>query len=822
MNNEIERDGIKRIDINKEMRKSYIEYAMSVIVSRALPDVRDGLKPVHRRIIYAMSQLNLYNNQKYRKSARIVGDVLGKYHPHGDNSIYNAMVRFGQPFTMRYPLVDGQGNYGSIDGDGAAAMRYTEARMSKLSAELLKDIEKETVDFAPNFDEEEKEPVVLPARFPNLLVNGSTGIAVGMATNIPPHNLGEIIDATVALIENEDIAIEELISYVNGPDFPTGATMLGSAGFKRAYKTGRGSVLLRSKYNIEEIQGGKSRIVFYEIPYQVNKAKMLEAIAELVKNKQLDGITALRDESNREGIRIVVETRRDVNVQVLLNQLFKMSKLQSTVSMNMIALVDGEPKLLGLKDILWHYKNHQFEVEERRINFDLKKAKARAHILEGYLRAIDNIDEVIRIIRASYNDAEERLIEAFDFSAIQAKAICDLRLRRLQGLEREKIENELQDLYKWIEELNELLQDDEKFKQLIVSNLLELKQKYGDDRKTELEHDYNEIDIEDLIDEEDVTITITQKGYIKRVPCDTYVTQHRGGKGISGMSTRDEDFAVDLITSSTHDNLMFISNFGRSFVLKAYRIPSASRTAMGTAIVNILPLEDGEKISAMIPLRDFEENRYLVFVTKSGIIKRTLLSEYDSRKNFGLIAINLKENDELISVTISEGDDQFIIVSKQGKCIRFSETDVRATGRNSMGVKGISLREGDEVVSLVRAFENAELLVISENGYGKRTPFDEYTLQHRGGYGNITYKANEKTGNLIGATSIFGGEELILINDKGIVIRISSNNISTLSRNTSGVRLMRVKEDGMIVSFAKISEEEGELEEDLDATSDTE
>lgn len=801
---DFEKDTIKKVDINREMKKSYIEYAMSVIVSRALPDVRDGLKPVHRRIIYAMSQLNLYHNQKYRKSARIVGDVLGKYHPHGDSSIYQAMVRFAQTFSMRYPLVDGQGNYGSIDGDGAAAMRYTEARMEKLTAELLKDIEKETVDFKPNFDEEEKEPTVLPARFPNLLVNGTTGIAVGMATYIPPHNLGEIIDATVALMKNPDISDDELLEYVNGPDFPTGATMLGTSGYRRAYRTGRGSVLLRSKYNIEEMSGGKTRIVFYEIPYQVNKAKMLESIADLVKNKVIDGITAMRDESNREGIRIVIETRRDVNVNVILNQLFKMSKLQSSVSMNMIALVNGEPKLLSLREILFHYNKHQFEVEERRIKYDLKKAKARAHILEGYIKAIDNIDEVIRIIRASYNDAEERLIEAFGFSPIQSKAICDLRLRRLQGLEREKIQKELSQLEIFIMELTELLNDRDKLRDFIISNLLELKNKYGDNRRTDLEYDYNEIDMEDLIDEEDVTVTITHKGYIKRVPCTTYVTQNRGGRGISGMSTRDEDFAVDLITASTHDYLMFISNKGRSFLIKTYMIPEASRTAMGTAIVNIIPLETEEKISAIIPVKEFSDDKYLVFVTKKGIIKRTALSEYDSRKNFGLRAINIREDDELIGVIISNGDDEFFMVSKQGKGIRFHEKDIRAVGRNSMGVRGMKLKEDDSIVSLVRAFDDSEILVISENGYGKKTLMSEYTSQNRGGMGKISYKVTSKTGKVVGATIIRGGEDLVLINSKGIIIRISSDAISTLGRNTSGVRLMKLSESDYLVSFAKI------------------
>lgn len=817
MNNEIERDKIQKIDINKEMKKSYIDYAMSVIVSRALPDVRDGLKPVQRRIVYSMHKNGLYNNQKYRKSATIVGDVIGKYHPHGDLSIYSAMVRFAQPFSMRYPLVDGQGNFGSIDGDSAAAHRYTEAKMSKLSAELLKNIEKETVDFVPNFDGEEQEPSVLPAAFPNLLVNGTMGIAVGMATSIPPHNLAEVIDATVALMENDRISDDELISHVNGPDFPTGAIMLGSSGYRRAYKTGRGSVVLRSKHELEEMDGGKTRIVFTEIPYQVNKARMLEGIANLVKNKLIDGITALRDESNMNGIRVVVECRRDVNVNVLLNQLYKMSSLQSTFSLNMIALVDGEPKLLSLREILTHYIAHQIDVETRRCRFDLRKAEERAHILEAYIKAIDNIDEVIRIIRSSYDDAEEKLMEAFGFTEIQAKAICDLRLRRLQGLEREKIEEELNGLMALIQELKELLSDEGKLKALIVSNLKELKEKYFDERRTDLELNFNEIDIEDLIDEENVTITLTHKGYIKRVPSDTYVKQNRGGRGITGLSTRDEDFVIDLINTSTHNHLMFITNKGRSYILKAYQIPEGSRTAMGTPIVNLLSLDADEKVSALIAIKEFEEDKYLVFLTKQGIIKRTPLSEYGSRRTSGLIAINIREDDELIGCKVSSGNDEFIIVSKNASSIRFNESSVRATSRNTTGVKAMSLRDGDEIVSLSRVSEeSAELLVISENGYGKRTPLSEYKNQNRGGLGNLTYKISEKTGAIIGASVVDGTEDIILINSSGIIIRISVSDISVIGRVTSGVKLMKVNEEDRLISFSKLIEEEEDAEEGIE------
>ncbi len=798
---------IEDIDIRSEMKKSYIDYAMSVIVSRALPDVRDGLKPVHRRIIYSMSELGLTYDKKYRKSARIIGDVLGKYHPHGDSAVYNAMVRMAQPFSMRYELVDGQGNFGSIDGDSAAAHRYTEAKMTKLCSELLRDINKNTVAFKPNFDEEEKEPVVLPSRFPNLLVNGTNGIAVGMATTIPPHNLGEVINATVKLMDNEDITDDELIESLNGPDFPTGATMLGTAGYRKAYKTGKGRVVLRSKYEIEELKNGKSRIVITEIPYQVNKAKCLESIADMVQNKQFDGITALRDESNREGIRIVIETRKDINPNVLINQLFKRSQLQSSINMNMIALVDGEPKLLNLREILTHYINHQIDVETNRVLYDLEKAKARAHILEGYIIAIDNIDEVIRIIRASYNDAELNLMKKFDLSEIQAKAICDMRLRRLQGLEREKIESELKDIYVLIDHLNLLLNDRSELLNLIRTNLLELSEKFSDERKTEVDIDYTNIEEEDLIEEKQVSITLTKNGYIKRVPLDIYSTQKRGGRGITGLSTREEDVVIDIFTCSTHDYLMFVSNLGKSYKLKAYKIPESSRTSMGTALVNLLSLEKTEKIKAILPFKEFDENLDIIMVTKNGLIKKTAMSEYDSNYSIGLNAIKLKENDEIVTAVLSNESDDLFIVTKEGKAIRIEERDVRRVSRNSYGVKAIKLRQGDEVVGCTKYNEQSSLLIVSENGYGKKTAMSEYRPQTRGGVGNLTYKISEKTGSIVSCARVDSGDELILINSDGIIIRISEKNIAQLSRNTSGVRLMKINESSKIIAFSIIKSE---------------
>lgn len=802
---------IKDIEIQDEMRKSYIDYAMSVIVARALPDVRDGLKPVHRRILYAMSELGLSHDKKYRKSARIVGDVLGKYHPHGDSSVYNAMVRMAQAFSMRQPLVDGQGNFGSIDGDGAAAMRYTEAKMTKLTSELMRDIYKETVDFQPNFDGEESEPVVMPARYPNLLVNGSNGIAVGMATTIPPHNLSEVINATIKLIENEDASVEELIEEIKGPDFPTGAKIMGHSGFRKAYRTGKGKIIIRSSYEIEEMKNGKLAIVFNQIPYQVNKSKLLEGIADLVRAKKVDGVTDLRDESNREGIRVVIEIRKDVNPLVFVNQLFKHTQLQTTMSINMIALVKGQPKLLNLKELLSHYVEHQVEVETRRVTFDLEKAEARAHILEGYRIALENIDEIIRIIRSSYNDAEAKLMEAFGLSEIQARAIIDMRLRRLQGLEREKIEDEYLILVKTITELRAILSDKALLLNVIRENLIEIRDKYYEPRRTEVEHDYNEIDLEDLIDEEQVTITLTHYGYIKRVPVNTFETQNRGGRGKTGVSTKEEDYVKDLYTTSTHDYLLFFTSSGKLYKLKAYQIPEGSRLSKGTAIVNLLPLEQEEKITAIIPVKNFDEN-YIVMMTKHGIIKKTQISAFENARKTGIIAINLKESDELVGVVLTNGNEELICVTKKGKSIRFHEDDVREMGRTSMGVKGISLQPDDLVVSICNITDDQKILIISENGYGKRTAFDEYRTQTRGGKGIITYNCNDKTGDVVGGISVHENDQLIIINSYGVIIRIKVSDISISGRITSGVRLMKFDDNCRIVAFAKVNEEFAEQE----------
>ncbi len=794
---------IVNIDIQEEMRQSYIDYAMSVIVSRALPDVRDGLKPVHRRILYAMHELGLTHDKKFRKCVRVVGDVLAKYHPHGDGAVYNALVRMAQPFAMRDTLIEGQGNFGSIDGDNAAAMRYTESKMTKLSSEMLKDINKETVNFRPNFDGEETEPDVLPARFPNLLVNGANGIAVGMATTIPTHNLSEVINATLALISNPEIEIEELLEHIKGPDFPTGAAIMGMSGFVRGYKTGKGKVIVRSKYNIEEAKNGKVSIIFTEIPYQVNKIKILESIANLVKNKKIDGITALQDESNREGIRIVVELRRDANPQVIVNQLFKHTQLQSTIGMNMIALVDGVPKRLNLKQILEHYVNHQVDVETRRVEYDRNKAMARAHILEGYRIALDNIDEIIKIIRGAYNDAEEQLMKAFNLSEIQAKAIVDMRLRRLQGLEREKIENEYNSLQIFIAECQALLDDRMLLLNLISDNLTQLKATFADERRTSIEVDYNEIDIEDLIEEEEVTVTLTQQGYIKRVPVNEYTTQNRGGRGKTGLSTREEDFVIDIFTTSTHDNLLFFSNLGKVYKLKAYQIPEGSRLSKGVAVINLLPLDQIEKINAVVPVKSFDEG-YFIMATRHGIVKRIAVSKYNTSRTTGIIALNLKENDELIGVKYTNGSDQVILVTHDGKSIRFAENEVRDMGRLATGVKGITLATNDYLVAIALVKENSQLLVISEGGYGKRTPLIDYRCQSRGGKGMLTYNTTAKTGKLIGAAVVDDSDELILINSAGVIIRIKTADISVVGRNTSGVKVMRVGEADQLVAFAKI------------------
>ena len=815
------RDNIIDADIKDEMKNSYIDYAMSVITARALPDVRDGLKPVHRRILYTMSELGFYNDKPHRKSVRIVGDVLGKYHPHGDSSVYNAMVRMAQDFSMRNPLVDGHGNFGSIDGDGAAAMRYTEARMSKIAAEMLKDIKKDTVDHIPNFDETLKEPVVLPARYPNLLVNGTSGIAVGMATSIPPHNLGEVIDATVKLIDDEEATLDDLMEIVKGPDFPTGATILGMETFKRGYRTGRGKAVVRSKTEIEDIGKGKSAIIVTEIPYQVNKARMIEAIADLVRNKKIEGITDLRDESSRKGIRIVIELRKDVNPNVLLNKLFKHTALQSSFSINMIALVNGEPKILNLYDILKHYLNHQIDVETRRVQYDLKKAEDRAHILEGLLIALDHIDDIVEIIKKSQQRVEacDNLMKAYSFTEIQANAILDMRLHRLTGLERGKIQEEYDELQKLITSLKEILADRGLLLDIIKTDLLTIKEKYANERRTDITFSVDEIDYEDMVDEEEVTITLTHAGYIKRVSSDTYQTQKRGGIGKSALSTREEDFVEHIFNTSTHDYLLYFTNFGRVYRKKAYYIPEASRTAKGTAIVNMLQLMPGESVTSVIPVKTFDDG-YLMLSTKYGVIKKCALTDFDSSRKTGLIAINLNEEDELISVKITSGDDDVIVFSHFGKAIRFHEKDVRQMGRTATGVRSILLNDGDYVVSMELITKeliekSARVLTVSENGFGKRTPLVDYRTQTRGGKGVKTYNINKKTGALVSARIVTDEEDVMLINSNGIIIRISVKDISTSGRSTSGVTLMRTKGDDKLIAMAKIdtSEKNDENEE---------
>lgn len=811
-------------EIHDEMKNSYIDYAMSVIVGRALPDVRDGLKPVHRRILYGMSELGVTPDKPHKKSARIVGEVMGKYHPHGDSSIYDAMVRMAQDFSIRYMLVDGHGNFGSVDGDGAAAMRYTEARMTPFALQMLRDIDKETVDFMPNFDEEEQEPVVLPSRFPNLLVNGSNGIAVGMATSIPPHNLSDVIDATVKLIDDADADIEDLIKIVKAPDFPTGAIIMGRNAAKAAYRTGQGKVTVRAKAEFEETNKGKQQIIFTEIPYQVNKARVIEKIAELVREKRLDHISDIRDESDRTGMRIVIELKKDANPQITLNRLYKHTQLQDTYSIIMIALVDGQPKLLNLKNMLEEYLKHQKDVVTRRTIYDLRKAEERAHILEGLRIALDHIDEVIRTIRESYNDAKPRLMERFGLSEIQAQAILDMRLARLQGLEREKIENEYQELMKQIAWFKQVLADESILMSIIKDELLEIKKKFGDERRTDIQADAEDIDEEDLIQEGKVAVTLTHLGYIKRVSVDTYKTQKRGGKGVTGVTTRENDFVKNLIMTSTHDYLMFFTNTGKAHKIKAYEIPEAQRTAKGTPAVNFLNLMQRERITAVIPIQDFAEDKFLIAVTKHGTIKKTPLSQFDTNRKTGLIAINLKDNDELIGINQTTGTSNVIIVTKFGKCICFSEEDVRSMGRIAGGVKAITLEKGDEVVAMELAEKDEELLVVTKNGYGKRTPVEEYKVQSRGGKGLLTYdKAKfKKTGELIGAMVVNESDEILLINSDGIIIRIKAGEVSRLGRATQGVKIMRVEEDANIITLAKvIKDDDDELaNEDAEETLD--
>ena len=806
----LEDQKIVQHEIHDEMKNSYIDYAMSVIVGRALPDVRDGLKPVHRRILYGMSGLGVTPDKPHKKSARIVGEVMGKYHPHGDSSIYEAMVKLAQPFATRYPLVDGHGNFGSIDGDGAAAQRYTEARMSPFALQMLRDIEKDTVDFAPNFDEEEVEPVVLPSRIPNLLINGSNGIAVGMATSIPPHNLGETIDAAVKMIDDDDCTVEDLIKIVKGPDFPTGAQILGKKGIEEAYRTGQGKVQVRAVAEIEETKKGRSQIVVTEIPYQVNKARMLERIGEQVRDKKLEGISAIRDESSRKGMRIVIELKRDANPNVTLNKLYKQSQLQENFSMIMLALVEGQPRILNLYQILEEYLKHQKDVVTRRTRFDLKKAEDRAHILEGYRIALDNIDEIIKVIRSSYDDAKEKLMKKFGLSEIQAQAILDMRLARLQGLEREKIEEEYKELQKRIAYYKELLADEKKLMGVVKDELLEIKKKWGDKRRTAITHDSGEMDIEDLIEEKQVAITQTHLGYLKRIPADTYRTQKRGGKGITGLTTRENDFVRDLIMCSTHDELMFFTNFGKAHKIRAYEIPEATRTAKGTPAVNFLNLLQRERISAIIPFRDFGEDKYLIAVTKKGTIKKTAISQFDTNRKTGLIAITLKDGDELVGIKQTSGNDNVIIITKNGKCICFSEEDVRPMGRVAAGVRAIKLEDDDEVVSMQLVQPKEQLLVVTSKGFGKRTSVDEYKIQARGGKGLLTYDKSKfkKTGTLIGAEVVKDDDEVILINSKGTVIRIEAGEVSVLGRATQGVKIMRAGEDIEIISMAKVINEE--------------
>ena len=812
-------DKIHDIDLKKTMETSYIDYAMSVIAARALPDVRDGLKPVQRRVLYSMVELNNGPDKPHRKSARIVGDTMGKYHPHGDSSIYGALVNMAQKWATRYPLVDGHGNFGSMDGDGAAAMRYTEARLSRISMEMLADIGKNTVDFMPNFDETEKEPTVLPSRFPNILVNGGTGIAVGMATNIPPHNLREVIAAVVKIIDNrveEDrpTTIEELMEIVKGPDFPTGATILGKAGIEEAYRTGRGKIRVRAVYNIEAMANGKSRIIVTELPYAVNKARLIEKIAELVKDKKLDGITDLRDESNREGLRICIELRRDVNANVIMNRLLKHTQLQDTFGVIMLALVNNEPRILNLQQILEYYLKHQEDVVTRRTKYDLNKAEERAHILEGLLKALDHIDEVIKIIRGSANvqAAKAQLMERFDLSDAQAQAIVDMRLRALTGLEREKLENEYKELEAKIAELKAILADEKKLLCVIKEEISLIADKYGDDRRTAIGYDEYDMSAEDLIPDDDIVVTMTNFGYIKRMSSDNFKSQNRGGKGIKGMQTIEDDYIEELLMTTTHHYLMFFTNTGRVYRLKAYEIPEASRTARGTAIVNLLQLQPGEKITAVIPMRKYEKGHYLFMATKKGLVKKTPLEEYENVRKTGLAAIALRDDDELIEVKTTDNEKEIILVTKFGQCIRFKENDVRTTGRVSMGVRGINLLDGDEVVGMQICTQGDYLLVVSENGMGKRTPMAEFTVQLRGGKGVKCYKITEKTGNLIGSKAVNEDNEIMMITTEGIIIRTPCSGISVMGRITSGVKLMDVDGEIKVASIAKVRDKEASEE----------
>ena len=811
------------IDIEKRMKEAFIDYAMSVIVSRALPDVRDGLKPVHRRILYSMYEENLTHDKPFFKSATTVGNVIGRYHPHGDASVYDAMVRLAQDFSMRYPLIDGHGNFGSIDGDPPAAYRYTEARMSKLSNVLLENIEKDTVDFAPNFDEKRTEPTILPTRIPTLLVNGSSGIAVGMATNIPPHNLTEVLNGAIAQIDNPDITVEELMEYIQGPDFPTRATIVGRRGIRSAYNTGRGKIVIRAKAEIEEHKDGTSSIIVTELPYQVNKKMLVESIASLVKEKKIEGLSDIDDHSSdRVGIRLEIFLKRDANPQVVLNQLYKYTRLQDSFSVNLLAIHDGKPKTMGLKEVLSHFITFQEEIVTRRTKFDLKKAEARMHILEGLRIALDNIDRIIEVIRNSYDDAKENLMREFGLSEIQAQSVLDMRLAQLQKLNGEKIEEEYNELTLRAEKYRALLSDKALLSQQIKDELLEIRDKFGDERRTSIENVLTEIDIEDLIEEEESVITLTNCGYIKRIPASTYASQNRGGKGIKGLSTKEEDFVEKIIVASTHDNMLFFSNKGRMYRLKGYQIPEAGRQAKGSAIINLLPVEKDEKITAFIALREFEEDKYLLMCTRSGVIKKTIVTDYDTARKGGIIAISLDEGDELIKVELTNGENEVIIGTHDGMAIRFNEKDVRSMGRVTRGVKAINLRNEDYVIGMCLALSDTELLAVTEKGYGKRTDISEYRVQSRGGVGIKTYKCSDVTGKVVGIYSVTDNDDIMLITSEGIIIRIPASGISTIGRSTKGVRLMRLNEGVNVVSVGKTDHEEAEESEEETIEENTE
>ncbi|WP_064092110.1 DNA gyrase subunit A [Rossellomorea aquimaris] len=818
---ETPRSNVKEINISNEMRSSFLDYAMSVIVSRALPDARDGLKPVHRRILYAMNDLGMTADKAYKKSARIVGEVIGKYHPHGDSAVYDTMVRMAQNFNYRYMLVDGHGNFGSVDGDAAAAMRYTEARMSKISMELIRDINKDTIDYKDNYDGTEREPEVLPARFPNLLVNGSSGIAVGMATNIPPHNLGEVIDGILALSKDPDITIPELMEFIHGPDFPTAGLIVGRSGIRRAYESGKGSITMRARVEIEERSNGKETIIVHQIPYQVNKARLIEKIADLVRDKKIDGITDLRDESDRNGMRIVIEVRKDANANVLLNNLYKQTALQTSFGINLLALVDGQPKVLNLKECLYHYLQHQRIVIRRRTEFELRKAEARAHILEGLRIALDHIDQIIALIRGSQTTelAKQGLMENFSLSEKQAQAILDMRLQRLTGLEREKIEEEYQELVKLISELKAILADDEKVLEIIREELIEIKERFNDERRSEIvAGGIENIEDEDLIPRENIVVSLTHNGYIKRLPVSTYRSQKRGGRGIQGMGTNDEDFVEHLLTTSTHDTILFFTNKGKAYRAKGYEIPEFSRTAKGLPIINLLGVEKDEWINAMIRVEEFVDDWYLFFTTKQGISKRTPVSDFANIRTNGLIAINLRENDELISVKLTDGEKDMIIGTKKGMLIRFPETDVRSMGRTATGVKGINLGDDDIVVGMEILEEKNDVLVVTVNGYGKRTPASEYRIQTRGGKGLKTCNVTERNGELVSVKAVTGEEDLMIITAHGVLIRMDVNGISTTGRNTQGVKLIRLQESEFVSTVAKVEKEEEEEPEELEGS----